>query len=75
LQEQLSYQQTQLEELRRQRATQDQRLDEVQTELESTRRTKNDFEYRAGKIEEENAKMHKNYEVLKEHELCIIRDF
>lgn len=49
-------------------------MDEYQTELESTKRIKNEVEYRATKTEEENVKMHRNYEVLKEHELSIIRD-
>lgn len=59
----------------RQKQALDRKMEENRQELDGNRRVKEECEYRANKMSEENEKMHKNYDILKEHELNIIRDF
>ena len=75
LQETIDHQTEQLEELKRLKSLQDGKLDQCCTELDTMRRVKFDCEEKTAKFTDENQKLRSNYEVLKEHELNIIKDF
>ena len=47
----------------------------MQNDMECSRRIKIETESKASRLQEENQKLYTNYEVLKEHELNIIKDF
>ena len=44
-------------------------------ELEQSQKIRKEVEERADRLHEENQKLYSNYDVLKEHELNIIKDF
>lgn len=47
----------------------------MQEQLEQSSRVRIEAEATAQRLKEENAKLYTNYDVLKEHELNIIKDF
>ena len=75
LQETIEQQTQQLEELQRGKQQDEARAEKMAAEVELHKRTKLEAEAKTQRLTEENQKLYTNYDVLKEHELNIIKDF
>ena len=75
LQESIEQQTQQLEDLQRTKQHEAARLEQLAEEAEAHRRKQLEAEAKAERLTEENQKLYTNYDVLKEHELNIIKDF
>ena len=75
LQENIEQQTKELEELREGKITSDQKLLQMSQQMELNIKVVREAEERADRLQEENQKLYSNYDVLKEHELNIIKDF
>ena len=64
-----------MEELKRVKLQDEERVDKMASEVELHKRTKLEAEAMTQRLTEENKKLYTNYDVLKEHELNIIKDF
>ena len=75
LQEKIDQQTLQLEEIKQLRATEDEKHGHMGQQFEVNNRLRIEAEAKAARLLEENEKLYTNYDVLKEHELNIIKDF
>ena len=75
LQENIEQQTKELEEFREGKITSDQKLLQMSQQMELNIKVVREAEERADRLQEENQKLYSNYDVLKEHELNIIKDF
>ena len=75
LQDTIEQQTEQLEELKRVKEHEREKLEEMAKEVEINKRSRLEAEAKQSTLAEENKKLYTNYDVLKEHELNIIKDF
>ena len=75
LQDTIEQQTEQLEELKRAKEHEREKLEEMAKEVEINKRSRLEAEAKQTTLAEENKKLYTNYDVLKEHELNIIKDF
>lgn len=75
LQETIDAQTNQLEEIKQVRSSEEDKLEQVNQQFDLNNRLRQEAESKAQRLQEENEKLYTNYDVLKEHELNIIKDF
>ena len=75
LQETIEQQTQQLEEMRHIRMSEEEKLEHMAQQLEINNKIRQEAEMKAARLQQENEKLYTNYDVLKEHELNIIKDF
>ena len=75
LQETIDVQTHQLEELKNIRVTEEEKFEQMSQQFDINNRMRQEAESKAQRLQEENEKLYTNYDVLKEHELNIIKDF
>ena len=57
------------------RIQEEDKLEQMSQQFELNDRLRHESEAKAARLQEENDKLYTNYDVLKEHELNIIKDF
>ena len=75
LQDTIEQQTEQLEELKKEKELERVKLEDMAKEVEINKRSRLEAEAKQTTLAEENKKLYTNYDVLKEHELNIIKDF
>ena len=75
LQANIDAQTVELEGLKSQREAEVDKFEQMSTQFELNNRLRQEAESKCSRLQEENEKLYTNYDVLKEHELNIIKDF
>ena len=75
LQETIEAQTQELEAIRAQRVQEVDKFEHMSQQFELNNRLRQEAEAKCARLQEENQKLSTNYEVLKEHEMNIIKDF
>ena len=64
-----------MEDYKHTRISEDQKLEHMSQQFEINNQLRMEAEGKAARLQQENDKLYTNYDVLKEHELNIIKDF
>ena len=75
MQDTIEAQTGQLEDLKSVRCVEEEKFEHMNQQFDLNNRLRQEAESKAQRLQEENDKLYTNYDVLKEHELNIIKDF